>query len=81
VFQPASRKSRGSVGTDAGIRAVYPGAEVGMSATKPMPTEWWLRPVSNAARVGEHIAVTWNLLYRNPFAASRSIVGVSMSDP
>ena len=27
-----------------------------------MPTEWWLRPVSSAWRVAEHIAVVWNLL-------------------
>jgi len=30
-----------------------------MSATAPMPTEWWLRPVSSAARLGEHMAVVW----------------------
>ena len=24
-----------------------------------MPTVWWLRPVSSAARVGEHSGVTW----------------------
>ena len=28
----------------------------------PMPTRWWLRPVSSAARVGEQTAVTWNRL-------------------
>jgi len=38
----------------------------------PMPTAWWFRPVNKAARVGEHIAVTWNRLYRNPCAAIRS---------
>ena len=38
----------------------------------PIPTAWWLRPVSNAALVGEHIAVTWKRLYRNPSAAIRS---------
>ena len=27
--------------------------------TDRMPTSWWLRPVSNAARVGEHTGVTW----------------------
>ena len=26
----------------------------------PKPTEWWLRPVISAARVGEHNAVEWN---------------------
>ena len=27
---------------------------------QPMPTVVWLRPVSKAARVGEHIEVVWN---------------------
>src|SRR4051812_49737654 len=47
----------------------------------PMPTEWWLRPVSSAWRVGAHKAVVWNLLYRNPPAASRSAVGVWQGPP
>jgi hypothetical protein len=25
----------------------------------PLATEWWLRPVISAARVGEHSAVVW----------------------
>ena len=32
------------------------------SGMPPMPTAWWLRPVSSAALVGEHIAVTWKRL-------------------
>ena len=32
----------------------------------PMPTEWWLRPVSSAARVGEQSAVVWKRLYLRP---------------
>ncbi|MEZ5739820.1 MAG: hypothetical protein R3E68_10425 [Burkholderiaceae bacterium] len=27
-----------------------------------MPTEWWLRPVSRQARVGEHSAVVWKFV-------------------
>ena len=27
---------------------------------EPKPTAWLFRPVSRAARVGEHSAVTWN---------------------
>ena len=42
----------------------------------PMPTEWWLRPVSSACRVGEHSAVVWKRVYFSPSAASRSAVGV-----
>jgi hypothetical protein len=29
----------------------------------PIPTVWWLRPVSKAARVGAHRAVVWKRLY------------------
>jgi hypothetical protein len=46
-----------------------------------MPTEWWFRPVSRQARVGEHKAVVWKLAKRSPPAAKRSKVGVSRSDP
>ena len=46
-----------------------------------MPTEWWLRPVSSAWRVGEHSAVVWKRLYLRPFAASRSAVGVFTGPP
>nr|WP_308238443.1 hypothetical protein [Phenylobacterium sp. J367] len=35
----------------------YPGAPVAISVMPPMPTAWWLRPVSNACRVGEQSAV------------------------
>ena len=47
----------------------------------PMPTVWWLRPLSSAARVGEHNAVVWKRLYFSPPAASRSAFGVSMTPP
>src|SRR6476469_5917605 len=47
----------------------------------PKPTEWWLRPVSSAARVGEHRAVEWNCVYRSPALATRSIAGVGMTPP
>src|SRR5215471_4231878 len=38
----------------------------------PNPTEWWLRPVIRAARVGEHSAAEWNWV-----CAMRSIAGVA----
>ena len=44
-------------------------------------TACWLRPVSSAARVGEHSAVVWKLVKRTPPAASRSMFGVSMVEP
>lgn len=46
-----------------------------------MPTECALRPVSRQARVGEHIAVTWKFRYCAPPRASRSMCGVSISEP
>lgn len=47
----------------------------------PKPTEWGLRPVSSAARVGEHSAAVWKFVYRRPSAASRSIWGVRTVEP
>ncbi len=46
-----------------------------------IPTSWWFRPVSSAARVGEHSGVTWKLVYRRPSAASRSMLGVVIVEP
>jgi len=40
-----------------------------------------LRPVSSAARVGEHMAVVWNALYAMPSSASRSMVGMWTGPP
>ena len=47
----------------------------------PMPTEWWLRPVSSACRVGAHSAVVWKRLNFSPPAASFSAFGVSHGPP
>src|SRR6478752_1955643 len=47
----------------------------------PMPTVWWLRPESSAARVGEQRAVVWKRLYFRPFCARRSAVGVAHGPP
>jgi hypothetical protein len=46
-----------------------------------MPTVWWLRPLNSAARVGEHSAVVWNRVYRRPWLASRSAVGIRHGPP
>jgi hypothetical protein len=54
---------------------------VAISVMPPIPTEWWLRPVRSAWRVGEHSAVVWKRLYFNPFAASRSATGVEQGPP
>src|SRR6478752_954920 len=58
-----------------------PGADVAVSVMLPIATEWWLRPVSSACRVGAHRAVVWNLLNRSPPAARRSAVGVWHGPP
>src|SRR5262245_46513557 len=47
----------------------------------PVPTEWWLRPVRRAARVGEQSAVVWKRLYRKPSRANRSSTGVAAPPP
>src|ERR1700730_3279251 len=47
----------------------------------PMPAEWWLRPVSSAALVGEQRAVVWKRLYFSPAAASFSAFGVWQGPP
>src|SRR3954471_24516016 len=47
----------------------------------PIPTEWWLRPVSSAERVGEHSAVVWKRVYLRPLAARRSKFGVWHGPP
>ena len=45
-----------------GRMALEPGADVAISVIPPIPTEWWFRPLSSAARVGAHNAVVWNRL-------------------
>ena len=64
-----------------GRRLQLPGADVAISVMAPMPTEWWLRPQSSAARVGAHSAVVWKRVYFRPPAASRSAVGVWHGPP
>ena len=58
-----------------------PGADIAISVMAPMPTEWWLRPHSIAARVGAHSAVVWKRVYLRPPAASRSAVGMWHGPP
>ena len=64
-----------------GRSELWPGADVAVSVMLPIPTEWWLRPVSRACRVGAHSAVVWKRLYFRPFPASRSAVGVAHGPP
>ena len=64
-----------------GRTELLPGADVAVSVMLPIATEWWLRPVSSAWRVGAHSAVVWKRLYFSPPAASRSAVGVRHGPP
>ncbi len=71
MLYPLSRRIRGSGAQSRGSVAQYPGNPPANSPTEPKPTWWLLRPVSSAARVGEHRAVTWNRLNFNPPSAIR----------
>ena len=64
-----------------GRTELLPGADVAVSVMLPMPTEWWLRPVRRAWRVGAHRAVVWKRLNRSPPAAKRSAFGVWHGPP
>src|ERR1700726_1688158 len=64
-----------------GNTELYPGAPVAISVMPPMPAEWWLRPVSSAALVGEQRAVVWKRLYFSPTAGSFSAFGVWQGPP
>ena len=47
----------------------------------PKWTEWWLRPVMSAARVGEHSDAEWKCVYRSPCAGELVHVGVGIVPP
>src|SRR3954468_20213309 len=64
-----------------GRSELLPGADVAVSVMLPIPTEWWLRPVSSAWRVGAQSAVVWKRLYVRPPAARRSALGVAHGPP
>jgi hypothetical protein len=64
-----------------GRMLLLPGADVAISVIPPIPTEWWLRPVNSACRVGEHNAVVWKRLSLTPPTANRSAVGVLHGPP
>ena len=51
------------------------------SSMVAIPTDVGLRPVSNDALVGEHIAVAWNCESRTPRSAIRDIAGISTRPP
>ena len=57
VEYPLSLSTSASGAFVFGRSELWPGADVAVSVMLPMPTEWWLRPVSSAALVGAHNAV------------------------
>ena len=62
-------------------RRRVPGNPFDQFVIVPIPTAWLFRPVSSAARVGEHNAVTWKRVNRSPLEARESSVGVGISPP
>src|SRR3954464_3373405 len=81
VEYPLSVSTSASGAQVFGRSELYPGADVAISVMPPIPTAWWLRPDSIAARVGEQSAVVWKRLYLRPSRASRSAVGVRHGPP
>lgn len=78
---PSARRSSATVTACGVMPPRMCGKPVFQFDTPRMPTAWWLRPVSRQARVGEHSAVVWNPVDRNPAAAKRSMAGVASSEP
>ncbi len=72
------REWRAGVGQDASYSRAR---EVAISVMPPIPTVWWLRPVSRACRVGEQSAVVWKRLNLRPSEARSSAVGVLHGPP
>jgi hypothetical protein len=60
---------------------VVAGKPLEVSEIDAKPFWWWLRPVRKPERVGEHSAVVCHCKYVRPFAARRSIVGISIRPP
>ena len=58
-----------------------PGYPFDPSVMQAMPFWWWLRPVRNVERVGEHSAVVCHCVYIRPLSASFCSVGMLMRPP
>ena len=78
VLAEDARQGGAAARARAGVAGERPG-ELGDAAHTL--TRWWLRPVSMAARVGEHTAVTWKRLYVSPISCTRVRLGVLMPPP
>jgi hypothetical protein len=57
VLQPASRRTVAMDAFSGGMCELYPGKPEADSEMEAKPFWWWLRPVRNTERVGEHRAV------------------------
>src|SRR5262245_48831330 len=69
------------VAHSAGSRPLQPGKPCAASVMHEHPLRWWLRPVMNVERVGEHSAVVCHCEYINPRSASFCKVGMLMPPP
>src|SRR3954453_15566444 len=71
------------VPAEEGILPSQPGnpAALLVCAKPDICTDALFLPVNNAARIGAQIAHVWKLVYRSPFAAKESNVGVGINPP
>src|SRR5215470_2245958 len=65
----------------AGSRPAAPGKPFEASVMEAERLTWWLRPVRNVDRVGEHSAVVCHCEYIRPLSASFCSVGILMRPP
>jgi hypothetical protein len=80
-FQPFSWSTSAIVAAFNGITPLLPGKPEEVSEIPAMLTDVWLRPVNVEARVGEHSAVVWNWVKRNPLSTIRCIFGTLTRPP
>ena len=69
------------VAHSAGRRRLRPGKPCEPSVIEAQRFTWWLRPVRNVDRVGEHSAVVCHCEYVSPLSASFCSVGMLMRPP
>jgi hypothetical protein len=81
VFQPRSPRISESIPFSGGIVPLAFGNPIAASVMQAMLLLVWLRPVRRHERVGEQSAVVCHCVNRTPFAAIRSMFGVSIGPP
>ncbi len=81
VLKPFSWRTWPIVAHSAGRRPFAPGNPLEHSVMQAMALRWWLRPVRNVDRVGEHSAVVCHCVYVRPRSASFCSVGMLILPP